>query len=68
MFICLFLILKLMLPGIPLCKDCTVTVYVALLYCMELMTWGTSHQGKCCLNPVCLKMERHFQIHTNTFP
>ena len=44
MFISLFLILVLMLPGIPLCKGYTVTVYVALLNCMERMTWGTSRK------------------------
>jgi len=57
----------LMLPGISLCKDCTVTVYVALLYCMEHTMQGTSRKmlSKTC---VCLKMERHFKIHTNTFP
>lgn len=67
MYICLFFILMLMLPGIPLCKDYTVTVYVALLYCMERMTRGTSRKmlSKTC---VCLKIERKFQIHTNTFP
>jgi len=56
-----------MLPGIPLCKDCTVTVHVALLYCMEHMMQGTSRK-MLSKTWVCLKMERHFKIHTNTFP
>jgi hypothetical protein len=66
MIICLFLIEMLMLPGVTLHKDGAVTVHVTLLYCMDQMTQGTSRKMMS-KTSVCRKMERHFQIHTNTF-